>query len=791
MPIPNEIPDPGPTLRHTALPLEPGDTVDAGAGNSGEADFTLTDLSFLSPPLAPEELGWLGHYRVLELLGQGGMGAVFRAEDTHLLRPVALKVILPKFAANLGARERFLREARACAGIKNDHVVTIYQVGQDREVPFLAMELLQGQTLEDRLRKEGPLPLAEVLRIGREVAAGLAAAHAQGLIHRDVKPANVWLEAPGGRVKLLDFGLARVAGARSGLTGTGDVVGTPDFMSPEQARGRELDLRTDLFSLGGILYAMCAGVKPFHGNTAMAVLTSLAVDTPQPLVELNGEVPAPLDELVGRLLQKDPADRPASAAEVSGALAAIEARMTAPTLTRPRLEAPPVAPGPAASPAAGPAPAGRLPRWLLPVGVGAAFALLGALLAAWFKPQVEGQTSPPGRTAPAGPPVRIGVLHSHNGTMALSERPVIDAVLLAVEELNQGGGVLGRPVEAVLADGQSDEAVFARQAEKLIREDKVCTLFGCWTSASRKAVVPVVERLDQLLFYPVQYEGVEQSPHVVYLGPVPNQQILPALRWLVGFENRRRWFLVGSNYVFPLTANVIIRAEAKARGCEVVGEKYLPLACTEVGDVVKEIVKSKADLIVNTVNGDTNVALFRALRRAGVAPPQTLALSTSISGDELSALGPRATAGDYLAANYFQSIDTPANRAFVSRFQKRYGSDRVISGAMQTAYSGVHLWAKAVQAAGRAEAQAIREAVKGQTYEAPQGLVRIDPATLHAVQTARIARVEPTGQLMQVYCSPQAIAAEPFPEVLSREEWTSFIDGLRRRWGGRWSYPGP
>jgi urea transport system substrate-binding protein len=194
--------------------------------------------------------------------------------------------------------------------------------------------------------------------------------------------------------------------------------------------------------------------------------------------------------------------------------------------------------------------------------------------------------------------------------MALSERPVIDAVLLAVEELNERGGVLGRPVEAVLADGQSDEAVFARQAEKLIGEDKVCALFGCWTSASRKAVVPVVERHRHLLFYPVQYEGVEQSPNVVYLGPVPNQQILPALRWLVGFENKRRWFLVGSDYVYPVTANAIIRAEAKARGCEVVGERYLPLGCTEVGDIVKEIVKRQPDLIVNTVNGDSNVALF-------------------------------------------------------------------------------------------------------------------------------------------------------------------------------------
>src|SRR5205823_6657934 len=180
-------------------------------------------------------------------------------------------------------------------------------------------------------------------------------------------------------------------------------------------------------------------------------------------------------------------------------------------------------------------------------------------------------------------------------------------------------------------DGQSDELVFAREAERLIGEEGVSVIFGCWTSASRKAVVPVLERHGHLLFYPVQYEGVEQSPHVVYLGPAPNQQILPALRWLIGFENRRRWFLVGSDYVFPVTANALIRAEARERGCAVVGETYLLLGCTDVGPVVEQVKKARPDLIVNSINGDTNVAFFRALRRAGVTAAAVPALSTSLS----------------------------------------------------------------------------------------------------------------------------------------------------------------
>jgi urea transport system substrate-binding protein len=542
-------------------------------------------------------------------------------------------------------------------------------------------------------------------------------------------------------------------------------------MSPEQARGEPVDARSDLFSLGAVLYALCSGREPFMGNTVMAVLTALAVDTPRPLRELNPAVPAELEGLVARLLAKDPADRPGSAEEVRAALEAIEA-----------------APRPAA--ARRPDGLPRRRRWLLPAGLLGAVALLGAvtLLAGWFTRRPPGAAAPAAAAADA-PPVRIGVLHSQTGTMAISERPVIDAVLLAVEEINEAGGVLGRRVEAVLADGQSDEAVFAHQAQKLIVEDRVCTVFGCWTSASRKAVVPVIERHRHLLFYPVQYEGVEQSPHVVYLGPAPNQQILPALRWLVGFENRRRWFLVGSDYVFPVTANALIRAEAQQRGCAVVGEAYLLLGCTDVGAVVEQVKKARPDLIVNSINGDTNVAFFRALRRA-VTAAAVPTLSTSLSEEELSALGPQAVAGDYVAANYFQSLDSGPNRQFVARFQQRYGPDRVISSAMQTAYVGVHLWAQAVRAAGRAEAGPIREAVRGQRYEAPQGPVRIDPVTLQAAQAARVGRVDAAGRLAEVYASPP-IAAEPFPTSRTRAEWGTFLDGLHQRWGGRWSNPGP
>jgi urea transport system substrate-binding protein len=740
--------------------------------------------------MAPDELGWLAHYRVLKVLGRGGMGMVFQAEDTHLRRIVALKVILPEFAADPLARERFLREARAAAGVKNDHVVTIYQVGQDRDIPFLAMEFLEGQSLADRLGDDERLAPAEVLRIGRQIADGLAAAHAHGLIHRDIKPANIWLEAPTGRVKLLDFGLARPMNTRSELTQTGNIVGTPEFMSPEQARGEPLDARTDLFSLGAVLYAMCSGRQPFEGSSTMAILTALAVATPPPVRSWNPAVPPALEELVQRLLEKEPAKRPASANEVRDALAAIEAGTPVP-LGAAGSPTKTLFPGPTweeaqRSPPTCPAP-GKLRRigLLATAGVLVAIGIVGAWL--YFRPGPDSGTQP---VVLSGPPIRVGILHSRTGTMAISERPVIDAVHLAIEEINAQGGLLGRPVEAVLADGQSDEAVFARQAEKLIREERVCTLFGCWTSASRKAVVPVVERHDHLLFYPVQYEGVEESANVVYGGPVPNQQILPALRWLVGFEGKRRWFLVGSDYVFPVTANAVIRDEARKHGCEIVGETYLLLGSTDVADVVKQIARARPDLIVNTINGDTNVAFFRALRRAGIKTSEVPTLSVSISEEELSALGPRDSAGDYVAANYFHSLDTPQNQELLARFGRHYGRERVISSAMATAYAGVHLWASSVRTAGRDDPRAIRAAVKGQTYAAPHGFIRIDPGTQHTVQAARVGRINDAGRVVEVYVSPQPITPEPYPASRRHSEWESFLKGLYRRWGNRWSNPG-
>jgi len=374
--------------------------------------------------------------------------------------------------------------------------------------------------------------------------------------------------------------------------------------------------------------------------------------------------------------------------------------------------------------------------------------------------------------------------------MAISEKPVVDATLLAIAELNERGGVLGREVEAVVEDGASDGPTFARLAEKLIAQDRVCTVFGCWTSASRKTVKPIVEAHDHLLFYPVQYEGLELSPNIVYLGAAPNQQIIPAVKWCCAFLNKRRLFLVGSDYVFPRCANAVIRDQAAGLGAEVVGEEYVLLGSQDVNEAVKKIVAARPDVVLNTLNGDSNVGFFRALRAFGITPEQVPTISFSIAEEELSSLRGQDVAGDYAAWSYFMTVDRPENREFVRRFQARYGRHRVVTDPMEAAYCGVHLWAQAVQKAGTDDVRAIRAAIKGQRFDAPEGPIQVDPATQHTAKIGRIGKILASGRFEEVYSSVQPIPPLPYPDTRSRAAWDEYLADLHRRWGGRWENPG-
>ena len=387
-------------------------------------------------------------------------------------------------------------------------------------------------------------------------------------------------------------------------------------------------------------------------------------------------------------------------------------------------------------------------------------------------------------------PIKVGVLHSLTGTMAFSERSLVEATHMAIDEINAAGGVLGRSIEAVVADGASNPVLFAQEAERLITEEHVSTIFGCWTSACRRTVRPVIERLDHLLFYPLQYEGLEISPNVVHLGSTPNQLIVPALKWAFG-SNKKRIFLVGSDYVFPRVANRIIKDFVEKWRGEIVGEDYvLLLGDQEVAHIVDEIVATRPDVIFNTINGGANKDFFKALREAGITPNEIPTISFSITESELKNMGMASLAGDYASWSYFQSIRTDENRSFVSNYKKRFGQDRVLGDPMEAAYVGVYLWARAVEAAGSSDVADIRAHVGNIGFRGPGGMTYIEGGDLHVWKKTRIGRILDGGQFEIVWGSDNPIRPEPFPDYRSREEWDAFLQSLYEGWGQRWYNPG-
>jgi urea transport system substrate-binding protein len=374
--------------------------------------------------------------------------------------------------------------------------------------------------------------------------------------------------------------------------------------------------------------------------------------------------------------------------------------------------------------------------------------------------------------AVAQEPIKVGILHSLSGTMSISETTVRDSTLMAIEEINAAGGIDGRMIEAIVEDGASDWPTFAEKARKLLLEDGVAVIFGCWTSASRKAVLPVVEENNGLLFYPVQYEGLEMSPNIVYTGATTNQQIVPAVEYLLA-EGYSRFYLLGSDYVFPRTSNTIIRAQLDAAGAEVVGEEYLPLGGTEFSTILLNIQAAAPDVIFNTLNGDSNVAFYNQFADAGYDAESLMTMSVSIAEEEVVSIGVENILGHMVSWNYYQTVDNEVNAAFVEAFKARYGEERVTSDPMEAGYFGVYLWAAAVEAAGSTDVDAVRAAIQtGEiTTEAPEGTVTLHGPTQHTIKPVRIGVIREDGLIDTVY-ETEPVIPDPY---LCTYEWASVL----------------
>ena len=363
--------------------------------------------------------------------------------------------------------------------------------------------------------------------------------------------------------------------------------------------------------------------------------------------------------------------------------------------------------------------------------------------------------------------VTVGQLHSGTGTMAISETGSIQAEQLAIDEINAMGGILGRKIKVIKEDGASDWPTFAEKSKKLLVNDKVAAVFGCWTSASRKAVLPVFEKENGLLYYPTFYEGLEQSKNVIYTGQEATQQILYGLDWAQKEKKAKSYFLIGSDYIWPRTSMKIARKHIEnfQKG-KVVGEEYYPLGSTNFGSLMNKIKVQKPDCIFTAVVGGSNVAFYKALKAAGITGDKQLLLTLAVTEDEMTGVGGENFAGFYSSMKYFQSLDNDNNKKFVAAFKAKYGKDAVIGDVTQAGYLGPWLWKAAVEKAGSFDVDKVVAASESGTIElktAPEGYVKLDK-NHHLWSKSRIAQGMPDGTFKVVSESPQLIKPDPFPK---------------------------
>ncbi|QCT21249.1 urea ABC transporter substrate-binding protein [Jejubacter calystegiae] len=383
--------------------------------------------------------------------------------------------------------------------------------------------------------------------------------------------------------------------------------------------------------------------------------------------------------------------------------------------------------------------------------------------------------------------IKVGIMHSLSGTMAISETPLKEVALMTIDQINARGGVLGKKLEPVVVDPASNWPLFAEKARQLLSQDKVAAVFGCWTSVSRKSVLPVFEELNGLLFYPVQYEGEEMSPNVFYTGAAPNQQAIPAVEYLMSEDGggARRFFLLGTDYVYPRTTNKILRAFLHAKGVQDndIREVYTPFGYSDYQTIVANIKKFAAGgntAVISTINGDSNVPFYKELTNQGVKATDVPVIAFSVGEEELRGIDTRPLVGNLAAWNYFESLDNPTNKKFVAdwkayaRSHKLPNADTVVTNdPMEATYVGIHLWAQAVEKAGTTDVDKVRAAMAGQSFPAPSGFtLTMDATNHHLHKPVMIGEIESNGQFNPVWESEQPVRAQP---------WSPWLPGNKQK----------
>lgn len=359
--------------------------------------------------------------------------------------------------------------------------------------------------------------------------------------------------------------------------------------------------------------------------------------------------------------------------------------------------------------------------------------------------------------------VKLGLLHSLSGTIAIAEASLVDAEKMAIDEINASGGVLGRKIEPVIEDGASDWPTFAEKTKKLLQRDKVAAIIGCYTSASRKAVLPTLNQMHGLLYYPTYYEGQEEDKQVIYTSQEATQSVISAIEWMAK-QKGKTFFLVGSDYIYPRTCNKIAKPTIVRTGGKVVGEEYAPLGHTEFSSIINKIKAAKPDWIYSTVVGGSNVAFYKQLKAAGLDGAKQNLLSTVVSENEIDGIGKENSVGYYACMGYFQTLKNPQNERFVKALKAKYGQDRVVGDPMECAYNAVYLWKLAAEKAKSFDVAKVIAASSGLEFDAPEGKIRIHATNHHVAKKVRVGRARSDGQFDIVFESG-VIEPNPFPKL--------------------------
>lgn len=779
----------------------------------------------------------LGRYLIMRRLGKGGMGIVYEAEDSLLNRRVAVK-LLPR-GKKPGARmlDRFFVEAQVAARLNHPNIIGIFDIGERSGTFYIVMELLNELSLGGYLRKHGPLPWQEATRITADCCAALHDAHRAGLVHRDIKPDNI-LCSPSGAPKVADFGLVKelthVNPDGEQLTLDNAVLGSPQYMSPEQCRAQPVDSRSDIYSLGATYYSMLTGRPLFGSRIPMELMLDHCSSPPPDPREFVRDIPQTCVEILQLALQKQPAERFHSAEEMRTALETIlsgtvkipytflvpantprqPARKRSSGGLRAALEdnddegltlsiPEPAVPGSlekskalsssderrlalleAALAMAPTAPIARPTRrqiWRERYGkavllAGTVLATLAITILSRHFGQLLGET--PVVAAAVRSPLKVGILHSLSGSMSPVARPVVDATLLAIDELNEQGGLLGGAIEAVVVDGKSDAETFGAATERLVSRDKVQVIFGGLHPDGRRRIRQIVESHDHLLLVPGDTEGLEESPNVFYLGGVPSQRIEPALRYSIQKLGYKRFFLLGASSSASRALNAMLHDQITELGGKVVGERVVARGALDLGGALKKISSAEPQLIINTFRGDANVYFFRAWQQRDKRLRELPVLSLELDENILTLLEGTDLSQNYLAGSYFQLVSRPENTTFVERFRKKYGLHQVVTESMEAAYSSVYLWAQAVRTVGDLQMTQVRSALKSQTLQGPSAMYRFDPSSNYAWKKFHLVRIGPGNRLELLDSSPDLIRPQLFPESRTRSQWDALFGSM-------------